>query len=214
MDIATARHILTQKEPARLYDVVQPALDSAALRDLLVEGSVEKNETVRYNCVRVLFRALEREPRLFYRYWDQFASMVGSVNGFHRSAGAQAIAHLTVVDSDCRLDRIFRQYLRLLDDDKVMVSHYFIETLDRIYRARPDLQRKVLTTLLSIDKTRHPEPRKELLKADILAVFDRLFDVLPTLERKKAAAFAERCLESKSGKTRKAARTFLAQHAA
>ena len=213
MDITAAKKILTQKEPPKLYEVVEPALKDGELRDLLVEAAFDKNETLRYNSVRVLLRALGREPQLFYPYWDRFANMIASPNGFHRSVASQAIAYLSTVDIDCRLDGVFVPYLGLLDDSKVMVSHYFIENLDWIYRARPDLQQKVLKTLLSIDQTNHPLERRELLKADILGVFDRLFDVLAAKDRKRAIVFAQAAFESKSGKTRKAAKTFLATHA-
>ena len=213
MNIAYTWKILSRKEPAELYDLVGPALKDRELRDAIVEGSFEKNETVRYNCSRVLFRAITQEPRLFYSYWDHFADRVESPNGFHRAVAAQAIAILVPVDSGCRLDPLLGRYLRLLDDPKVMVAHYFIETLDGIYRARPDLQKKIFATLLSIDSTKHLPPRKELLKADVLMVLDRLFEELSLKDRKQAVAFAEAAVGSSSGKTRKAAKSFLATHA-
>ncbi len=214
MDTTQAKKILTQKQPARLYDVVGPVLQDASLRDALVEGSFDKDENLRYNCVRVLFRAMSQKPELFYPYWHRFAVMIDSPNGFHRSAAAQGIAFLAAVDSECRLDKIFSHYLGLLDDSKVMVSHYFIETLDRIYRVRPDLQAKIIKCLLGIDKTRHLPPRRELLKATILGVFDRLFGILPVKDQRRALAFASSALESQSGKTRKTAKAFLASHEA
>ncbi len=212
MDSTATKQMLTRKEPAELYDAVKPVLHDAELRDWLVNGSFEKNETVRYNCVRVLFRAMEREPQLFYPYWDRFAAMVVSPNGFHRSAAAQAIAHLAGVDAECKLDGLLRIYLRLMDDPKVMVRHYFIETLDRIYLARPEFQSKVIATLLSLDQTHHLPQRRDLLKADVLAVFDRLYEALPDKDKKRALRFACQSLQCDSGKTRKAAQEFLEKH--
>lgn len=211
MNLAAAKKILSQKNPARLYEVVDPTLEDADVRDALVAGSFDKNENFRYNCSRVLFRALERSPQTFYAYWDRFAGMIDSPNGFHRSVAAQAIASLSPIDADCRLDALLDHYLGLLDDSKVMVSHYFIETLDVICRARPEFQKKIITALLGIDGTSHPPARRELLKADILAVFDRLYDRLPPKDRKQVISFAEAAVESQSGKTRKAAKTFLAK---
>ncbi len=211
MDITTAKKILTQKEPTRLYDVVGPVLINSELRDALVDAAFDKNETLRYNCVRVMFRAMDQQPKLFYPYWDHFAEMMDSPNGFHRSASAQAIAFLSGADADCRLDKVFTHYLLLLDDPKVMVTSYFIQTLDRMARARPDLQPRIIKAVLSIDKTNHTRDHKELLKADILAVFDRLFDVLSDKDRKQALAFATAALQSTSGKTRKAAKLFVAK---
>ncbi len=209
MEAKTARKILTHKVPARLYDVVEPVLQDAELRHALVENSFHKNETLRYNSVRVLFRALDTQPELFYPYWDRFAEMIVSVNGFHRAAAGQAIAFLAAVDTDCRIDKLFIHYLRLLDDPKVMVAHYFIDTLDRVCRARPDLQPKVMKALFNFEETKHLPARKELLKATILGVFDRLFDSLTVKDQKKALSFAEACVSSSSGKTKKAAKVFL-----
>ncbi len=212
MKTTNAKQILTQKEPARLYEVVEPALKDAELRDLLVEGSFAKDETYRYNCVRVLFRAIAQSPDLFYQYWDRFEKMIDSPNGFHRSAAAQAIAYLSSVDTDCRLDLIFDHYLDLLDDNKVMVTHYFIETLKLICLARPDFQHKIISALLNIDKTKHPLKRKDLLKADVINTFDQLFDVLPPPDQRKAVAFAGAQLDCSSSKTRKAAKEFQQKH--
>ncbi len=212
MDATTARKILTQKGPANLYDAVQPALKDAELRGVLVEGSFAKDETYRYNCVRVLHRALAQQPGLFYSYWDQFEKMIDSPNSFHRSNAAQAIAHLSAADVDCRLDRILNHYLKLLDDDKVMVTDYFLETISVIYRARPDFQNKIIHTLLNIDKTNHTQSRKDMLKADIIIVLDQLFESLSPNDQKKVSAFVEKQIECSSPKARKAAKEFGKKH--
>lgn len=198
--------------PLNLDDAVQSVLKDARLRDELVEGSFAKNETYRYNCVRVLFRAIESQPGLFYPYWDRFAEAIDSSNGFHRSVGAQAIAHLASVDTDRRLDPIFNHYLKLLDDSKVMVSHYFLETMPLIYCARPDFQSKVIACLFGIEKTTHPTSRKDLLKADVINIFDQLFDTLSEKDKKRVSAFARDQLECSSSKTRKAAKEFGMKH--
>ncbi len=206
--------MLTQKEPAQLFHIVEPALQDPELRDFLVEHAFDKDETLRYNCVRVLGRAIDRQPALFYPYWDHFAPMIGSINGFHRSSAAQFIALLSPVDTDCRLDAILDGYLRLRDDPKVMVTHYFIETLDRICRARRDLQKRVVTALLNIDRSKHTQQHKDLVKADILAVLDTSFDALPAELQKKAVGLAKATLDCTSPKSRKAAKAFLTAHAA
>ncbi len=212
MDITTAKQILNKENPANLYEVVQPALEVAGIRDLLVEGSFAKPEMHRYNCVRVLYRALEQHPELFYHYWDRFESKLDSLNSFHRSFAAEAIALLTPVDRDCRLDAILKHYLTLLNDPKAMVAHYFIVTLGWIYRARLDFHAEILNCLLSIDKTHHRPSQRETLKADVLGVFEQIFEVLPAKDKKRVLAFAEAQLESSSPKARKAAKELLRKH--
>ena len=192
--------------------MVQLALEQAETRDLLVEGCFAKDETYRYNCVRVFFRALEQQPALFYPYWERFAGMVESPNGFYRSTAAQAIAFLAAVDEDRRLDAILEAYLRLLDDDKVMVARYFVQTIHLIPQARPDLREKVVACLLDVENTRHNQSRKSLLKADVIHAFDRLFETLSGPERKEVLAFVTKEQDSESPSTRKAAKVFMENH--
>ena len=212
MDTQLTKTILTQKEPVELYDLVQPALESAELRDLLVEGCFAKDETYRYNCVRVFFRALEKQPALFYPYWERFAGMIDSPNGFYRSTVTQAVAYFIAVDEDRRLDAILEDYLHMLDDDKIMVARYFVQTIHLLPEARPDLREKVVACLLDVENTRHTESRKSLLKADIINAFDQLFETLTEQEQKQTLAFTEKELDSESPSTRKAAKAFLKRH--
>lgn len=212
MDISTANTILNKKEPAELYDLVQPALAQADLRDHLVDGCFATDETYRYNCVRVFFRALEQEPARFYPYWERFAEKIGHPNGFFRSTAAQALAFLSVVDTDKRLDAILEAYLGMLDDEKIMVARYFTQTIYRVAQARPDLRSKIVASLLVVDRTRHNESRKSLLKADVIHALDELFEDLSGQEQKDALAFADNEQASESLSTRKAAKAFLVSH--
>lgn len=212
MKVDAAKRMLMQKEPPALYNAVKPALESADLRDFLAEHAFDKNETLRYNCIRVLWRAVDRQPRLFYQYWDRFAAMILSPNGFHRSAAAQLIASLTAADEDCKFDRLFSSYMRLLNDPKVMVTHYFVETLDHVCRARPELQARILTALTQIDRGSHTQQHKDMIKSDILAVFGRLYGSMSAASQAKALAMAESTLACSSPKARKAAKEFLAAH--
>jgi hypothetical protein len=212
MDTQLAKTILTQKEPAELYNLVGPALEQAELRDLLMEGCFAKDETYRYNCVRVFFRALEKQPGLFYPYWERYAGMIDSPNGFYRSTAAQAIAFFAAVDENRHLDSILDAYLQMLDDEKIMVARYFVQTIHLLPEARPDLREKVIACLLNVENTRHNEGRKSLLKADIISAFDRLFDSLSLQEQKKILAFVEGEQDSESPTARKAAKAFLEKH--
>lgn len=212
MDIQLAKSILTKKEPPELYDLVEPALESGETRDLLVDGCFAKDETYRYNCVRVFFRALEKEAGLFYPYWERFAEGISSPNGFFRSSSTQALAFLTAVDQERCLDTILDAYLHMIDDEKVMVARYFVQTIHLIPEARPDLRENVITCLLGVENTCHTESRKSLLKADIISAFNRLFETLSTQEQKQTLAFAEKELNSESPSTRKAAKAFLKKH--
>ena len=212
MDVQLVKTFLNEKEPAALYELVQPALQQAEVRDLLVAGSFARDETYRYNCARVLFRALEANSGLFYPYWERFAGMIDSPNGFYRSTAAQAIAILTAVDEERQLDAILDTYLQMLDDEKIMVARYFTQTIHLVAEARPDLCARIVTCLLEVESTRHTESRKSLLKADILAAFDALYDTLQEQQQEEILAFTTKAQESESPTTRKTAKAFLEKH--
>ena len=212
MELDPAKTILTQKEPTELYDLVKPALERAEIRNLLVEGCFVKDETFRYNCVRVFFCALEQQPRLFYSYWERFVGMIESPNGFYRSTAAQAIAFLTAADQQHRLDSILDAYLHMFDDEKIMVARYFVQTIHLIAEARPDLRALIIASLLDVEHTHHAPSRKNLLKADVISAFERLFEAVSAQEKMNVLAFVEKEQTSKSPSTRKAAKAFLEKH--
>ena len=122
------------------------------------------------------------------------------------------LAFLSAVDEERRLDSILDSYLRMLDDDKVMVARYFVQTLHLIPEARPDLREKVIACLLDVENTHHTESRKSLLKADIINAFDRLFEGSSTWEQEQILAFVEKEQDSESPTTRKAAKAFQKKH--
>jgi len=186
MNIQSAKTILTHKEPAELYDLVQPALESAEVRDLLVEGYFAKDETYRYNCVQVFFRALEKQPALFYSYWNNFAGMIDSPNGFYRSTAAQAIAFLTAVDTERLLDPILDTFLGMLDDEKVMVARYFVQTIHLIPAARAELRKKVIVCLLGIEIRDTPKTARVCSKPILSAPLSTFLRARPCRNKRKS----------------------------
>jgi hypothetical protein len=135
--------------------------------------------------------------------------MIDNPNGFYRSTAAQAIAYFAAVDENRRLDSILDGYLKILDDEKVMVARYFVQAIHLIPAARPDLRAKVIACLLNVENTRHTQSRKSLLKADIISAFDRIFEASSAQEQKEMLAFAAKERDNESPTTRKAAKTFL-----
>ena len=100
----------------------------------------------------------------------------------------------------------------MLNDEKVMVARYFVQTIHLIPAARPDLREKVIDCLLGIENTQHTENRKRLLKADIINAFEHLFESSSMQEQKEILAFVEKEIDSESPSTRKTAKAFLKKH--
>jgi hypothetical protein len=205
------RQLLADKEHPKLEEAMQLALvEGEALRALL-DGLVSKEDAYRYNCFEVLLQISEGQPRVLYPEWDRFVELMGSGNAFHRSIALQLIANLTGADDEeGQFENLFDEYFNLLDDEKVMVARYLVQSAGQIARRKPHLREKIAEKLLDIDQTHHAEGRKALIKADAVEFFETFFEELPDKER--VLAFIEGMLACSSPKARKAAKAFLNKH--
>jgi hypothetical protein len=190
-----------------LEPVVQLAVTDGEVLEEILAGIVSKNDVYRYNCFEVLFQISEDQPEVLYPEWDDFAKLLDSSNAFYRSMGLRLLANLTGADEEGRFEDSFERYFDLLDDEKVMVARYLVQSAGRIAERKPHLRERIAGKLLSLDQTHHTEGRKALIKADAIEFFDTFFEELA--DEGKALAFAEGLLACSSPKARKAAKTFL-----
>ena len=204
---AELRRWLGEKEHPRLAEAKQLALAEGEALGALLDGLVSKEDAYRYNCFEVLLQISEDRPRVLYPEWDRFIGLMRSDNAFHRSIALRLVANLTGADEEQRFEDLFDEYFGLLDDEKVMVARYLVQSASQIARRKPHLREKIAEKLLDIDRTHHAEGRKALIKADAVEFFETFFEELPDKER--MLAFVEDMLTCSSPKARQAAQTFL-----
>jgi len=204
----TALHqMLADKEHPQLEEAMRWALDDSKVLEELVDGLVSKEDVYRYNCFEVLLRISEDRPGVLYSAWDTFVELLDSSNAFFRSIGLRLIAKLTGADDEGRFESLFERYFRLLDDEKVMVARYLVQSAEGVARRKPHLRDRITEKLLDVDRTHHAEGRKALIKADALGYFDAVFE--ESREKERILSFAKGLLACSSPKARKAARMFL-----
>jgi hypothetical protein len=204
------QEMLANKQQPRLQEATQLALSDRQAMDQILAGIVAKDDVYRYNCFQVLYRLSEKHPEVLYPKWDYFVGLLDSDNSYHRSTAGQLLANLTRADTEGRFEAIFDRVFALLDDDKIVPARQFAQHVGRIARAKPDLQARITERLLAVNETHHTESRKDLLKGDVIAAFDKFFANSPDQER--ILEFVERQLTCSSPSTRKAAQAFLRQH--
>jgi hypothetical protein len=204
--------ILADKRAQDLEPVVQLGLADAAARQALVAGLQAKEEGLRYNCYKVLLKVAERDPALLCADWDSFVSMLASENSYHRMVGVTFIARLVPADTEQRFERIHEAYFAHLDDDSVIVARYVAQNAGRIARARPELAAWIVERLLGIVRTYHRAERRDLLAADVITSCAELLDLAP--DKGRILAFVREQAQSKSPKTRQAAKELLRKQAA
>lgn len=207
---AKLRQLLGDKEHPKLEEAMQLALAEGEALKALLDSLVSKEDAYRYNCFKVLLQISDDQPPVLYPEWDRFVELMGSGNAFHRSMALRLMANLTGADEEGRFEDLFDDYFGLLDDEKVMVARYLVQSAGKIARRKPHLREKITETLLDIDRTHHAEGRKALIKADAVEFFETFFEELTDKER--VLAFAEGMQACSSPKARKTAKAFLNRH--
>ena len=116
---------LNDKE-AIIENVADKAIKDRGLRKELFEGLESKNETLRYNCYKVLRAIGEEYGELLYPEWDYLAGHLCSGNSYHKLAALDLVADLVKVDGGRKFEKIIDRYFALLDDRSmiVAVTHY------------------------------------------------------------------------------------------
>lgn len=200
---------ITDKE----IDVESAAAKVIEDRELLPElldGLTAKDETIRYNCSRVLTIISEEYGTVLYPEWGYFFELLKSKNAYHRMSSLQIIANLTRVDTDNKFEGSFDEYYSLLRDRGTVVAAHLAANSGKIARAKPHLQAKITGTLLNIDSI-HPGKQVEMVKSYVIAALDEYFE--EAAGKDEIIEFVKKQLNSESPKTRKQAGSFLSKYA-
>ena len=187
--------------------VAKKAVKNDELMATLLDSLWSKNETIRYNCHKVLFLLTQEQPQTLYSKWDYFEEFLESDNTYHKLSAVLLLANLTQIDKDNKFERLFDRYYDLLDDNSFITAAYVAGASGKIARATPRIRTRITNRLLNIDRTHHGQERKDLVKASIIGAFEEYFD--QTRNKKRIFDFVQKQLSCKSPKARKAAKEFL-----
>ena len=135
----------------------------------LVEWLTLKDDSIRYQA----FLLLQNRSMLFddvYPYWSIFQSKLKSDNSYQRSLGLMLMAENVIWDTESRMEETIDEYLNLLDDEKPITVRQCIQSLGKIAAAKPGLQQKIASRLISLDLMQVKESMRKLILLDILNV--------------------------------------------
>jgi hypothetical protein len=184
------------------------AVDEDVLGLLLHGISPEaKAHTVRENSFKALMWLSEKRPDILFAHWRYLVGVLQSGNSFSKYAAIHIIASLVPADTEGRFEKAFSTFYACLGDKSVMVASHIAGTSGRIGAAKPELQARITKRLLNIDKIHPSTEQRELVKANAIEALSEYFE--ESRDRRKILAFVRRQLESKSPRTRKAAKAFL-----
>ena len=196
-----------REKEADIEGIAVKAVEDSGLLAELLEGLKSKDETLRYNCHKVLMRVTDTHPELLYPSWDFLVEHLKSNNSYHKMSATHLITNMVKVDAENRFAAIFDLFYGLLDDRSMVVAYYVAQNSAKIIKAKPELENRIVEKLLAIDETHHASGRKELIKTGIIEAFDELCE--DSGIRPEVMDFVRSQTDSESRKTAKTAKRFL-----
>jgi hypothetical protein len=135
----------------------------------LVEWLNLKDDNIRYQA----FLLLQNRSSFcndVYPYWDTLQSKLKSDNSYQRSIGLMLIAENVKWDAENRMEGAIDEYLLLLNDEKPITIRQCIQSLGKIASAKPGLNGKIASRLISFDLIAVKETMRKSILLDILNV--------------------------------------------
>ena len=83
--------------------VAEKALEDEEILSELLNGLKSKEETYRYNCVKVLTLISQEHGEVIYPKWDYFTELLTSTNTYRKISAMVIIANLETRRMDARL---------------------------------------------------------------------------------------------------------------
>ena len=182
------------------------ALSNGKLLKILMNEIQSKNNTVRANAFNTLMILSEDNGELLYPHWDHFQEMLKSSNNYHKYIAVYLLASLTSVDIENRFKKVFDDYYKILEGEKLMTASHVVLNSSRIVSNKPELKSKIIEKLLNTDEL-HKGKQKELIKAYVIDAFENID--LEEEDMERIDNFVKLQLDSSSPKTRNAARCYL-----
>ena len=123
------------------------------------------------------------------------------------------IANVSSIDSENKVGKAFDRYAMHFNDQKMMTSQCFIRNIGKIAVSKPELVGRIIDLLLKVDQICNYKPKQiELLKSDIINVFESIYEKCDHAEMCRIKDFVISQENSISPKTRKTVKLFLQTH--
>lgn len=185
------------------------AIDNEEIREQLIKNIVEDNHiNIYYNSYYLIDEASKQCPELFYQYWDCLVPLFDYKNSYHRNISHWIITNLIKVDKNNKFDLIKKRYFGMIKDEKFLTGLMALRDIIIMTEYRNDLKEEIINFFL--DKTlieNYKENQISKIQYEILEYFGKVY--YDSKNKNKIISYIKDCLDSKSIKTRKLAKTIL-----
>ncbi len=186
--------------------MVGVALSEKDLLHDLMEGLLSKDDTTRRNCFEILLQISKQEPAALYEKWDFFVELLSRSNNYSKYIAVYILAQLTAVDTSNKFISIFDDYFALLGGTRAMISSHVALNSAVIAHNKPDMLPGIVDILLDVENI-HQGKQVELIKSYTIQALQEIYPEYS--DKKRIEEFVKSNLDSKSPKTREAAKSFL-----
>ena len=139
----------------------------------ILRESYSKDTTIACNAAERLIEESKLTDSV-YKYWGEFVSMLDSKNAYTRMYGLSLIAVNAQWDDNDLLKETLSKYLSMIKDTKPIVVRICIQRLIYIINSKPLYIPLIKTTLESMDFSIYRESMVNLIRKDVLSIFDNL----------------------------------------
>jgi hypothetical protein len=202
-------NMFQEQQKAEIERAVSLAGEEDDFLSQLLDGLTAKSHHYRENCYQTIVALCEQQPERLMPYWEELEKYLESSNAFHRAIGVRILAMLTRVDTEDRFDQSLDRYFALLDDEKIMVARWVVQTVPIILAAKPTLKEDIIRKLLTCAATHHEPGRLALLVSDVLTVLTDVYEV--DYQLPQVISLAELAKASDSPTARRAANALMAK---
>ena len=181
---------------------------------VLVEGMSSQKANIRYGSGKILMDISEKYPEKVYPYVN---SIMRLLDGKYRIIiwnSMAIVANIASVDTEKKLDTIFKKYFSFLKDEYMVTVANAIENLGKIAKAKPYLIQKITKKILEVENiklTPHlTEECKKVIAEKAIGSFELFFDNIE--DKNKVLSFVEKQVESSRKSLRSKAAEFVKKH--
>lgn len=194
----------------KLSDLEKENIAKKALKDEkrlqeLIDNLCENCEK-RWPSFQVLNYISNKYSESLYSKWDYLADLFRTGNSYTKYATIYILANLTKADKENKFDKLFDDYFGEIDTNRTVTAAQVAYNAGKIAKAKPELQDKILSKLMNIEKN-HRGKQKELIKGYAINAFSEYYQDFK--DKDKIIKYVKDQLNSKSPSTQKRAKEFL-----
>jgi len=118
----------------------------------LISNLASENANLKFTSSKALIQISEDNPEKIYPNLQDFVALFENENNIIKWTGIIIIGNLAKVDKGKKIDKIMPKLFQLLNNGKMITAGNATEALAKIALAKPELQGKITSELLKVEK--------------------------------------------------------------